>query len=110
MTRSFKSLVAEVSKDWDADALELHAQAQRYFEHQAEQQILLGRQLSELREGRHLSQKALEDLSGVGQAEISRIERGLSNPTRDTLTKLAAVFGARLAFVIDDAAPAPHNA
>jgi transcriptional regulator with XRE-family HTH domain len=46
-----------------------------------------------------MTQKALEEATGVQQSEISKIERGVANPTRDTLVKLGAAFGQRLAFV-----------
>ena len=45
-----------------------------------------------------LSQPALSEKSGVQQAEISRIERGLANPTATTLTRLANALDLRLEF------------
>lgn len=37
----------------------------------------------------NLTQKELSDRSGIDQADISRIERGLANPTLKLLQKLA---------------------
>jgi transcriptional regulator with XRE-family HTH domain len=37
--------------------------------------------------------------SGINQAEISRIERGQTNPTASTLTALLAPLGARVGVV-----------
>ena len=59
----------------------------------------LGAQLSVLRHRRGLSQIQLAAQTGIDQAEISRIERGLGNPTEDTLARLAAALGAELTFV-----------
>ena len=41
----------------------------------------------------NLSQAALSELCGVPQAEISRIERGLGNPTVATIEKLMSAMG-----------------
>jgi transcriptional regulator with XRE-family HTH domain len=45
--------------------------------------------LRELRKERGLSLEALGFLAGVDQATISRIERGLAEPRRDTVVQLA---------------------
>lgn len=41
------------------------------------------------RKNMNLTQKELSDRSGIDQADISRIERGLANPTLRLLQKLA---------------------
>jgi len=46
-----------------------------------------------------LSQRALARASGVPQSEISRMERGLANPTWRTLEAVARASGMTLAFV-----------
>ncbi len=38
-------------------------------------------------------------MTGIDQAEISRIERGVGNPTEDTLEHLGGALGVKLAFV-----------
>lgn len=48
--------------------------------------------LIERRRELRLTQKDLADRSGVGQAEISKIERGTRSPTIDTVSKLAAAL------------------
>ena len=45
--------------------------------------------LRELRQSRGLSLEALGYLAGVDQATISRIERGLAEPRRETVVRLA---------------------
>jgi transcriptional regulator with XRE-family HTH domain len=45
--------------------------------------------LRELRQSRGLSLEALGYLAGIDQATISRIERGIAEPRRDTVVRLA---------------------
>jgi transcriptional regulator with XRE-family HTH domain len=45
--------------------------------------------LRELRQSRGLSLEALGYMAGIDQATISRIERGLAEPRRDTVVRLA---------------------
>ncbi len=54
-----------------------------------EVQFTLVADLIALRKARGLSQKQLASAAGVQQADISKIERGLVNPTIRTLEKLA---------------------
>jgi DNA-binding XRE family transcriptional regulator len=57
------------------------------------------REVRELRKERHLTQKQLAAASGINQAEISRIERGQTNPTSSTLGALLSPLGARVGVV-----------
>lgn len=59
----------------------------------------IGAQLSVLRHRRRLTQTQLAEMTGVDQAEISRIERGVSNATEDTLARLARALDAELAII-----------
>lgn len=52
------------------------------------------------RKVRGLRQSDLADLSGIAQADISRIERGQIAPTTPTLLKLAEALGAQIQFVL----------
>lgn len=61
--------------------------------------IVLGLQFRDARVARGLTQRELADLSGVRQADISRIERGAGNPTESTLQRLAAALDRRLELV-----------
>lgn len=56
----------------------------------------IARVLTFAREYRRLSQKQLAEKTGIHQADISRIERGLANPTAATLDKLADALNAKL--------------
>lgn len=55
--------------------------------------------LVEAREAKGLSQRELEELSGVKQPQIARMERGNANPQIDTLFKLLAPLGKTIAIV-----------
>jgi DNA-binding XRE family transcriptional regulator len=51
---------------------------------------------------RGLTQRELAETSGVTQADISRIERGVITPTVPTLLRLVQALGANLAIVFDE--------
>lgn len=56
-------------------------------------------EIIEARNEKGLSQRDLEELSGVSQPVIARMETGKTNPTLDTVMKLLAPLGKRLAIV-----------
>ncbi len=66
-----------------------------------------GRVIHSARKARNLRQSDLAELSGIAQADISRIERGMIAPTTPTLLKLAEALGAQIQFVIPATASAP---
>lgn len=49
----------------------------------------VGRRLKEYRQAAGLTQTLLHEITGVGIANISRLERGLGNPTLEVLEALA---------------------
>ena len=51
------------------------------------------------RQEKGISQKKLEELSGVKQPVIARMESGASSPTLSTVMKLLAPLGKKLAVV-----------
>ena len=60
-------------------------------------------ELIKARQEKGLSQKKLEELSGVKQPIIARMEKGITNPQIDTVLKLLAPLGKTLAVVpLDD--------
>ena len=61
-----------------------------------EPEYQLIRLMIEGREKNHLSQKELADLTGITQADISRIENGNANPSLQTLKRLASGMGMRI--------------
>jgi DNA-binding XRE family transcriptional regulator len=59
----------------------------------------IARQLTELREKHQLTQVELAEKTGLPQAQISRIERGVVSPTSATLAKIAEALDADLRLV-----------
>ena len=58
-----------------------------------------GQIVSRLRQAKGMTQAALAEASGVGQAYISRLERGERDPTWTALRRLFAALGASLALL-----------
>ena len=48
-----------------------------------------------------LSQKQLAALTGIDQSDISKIERGVANPSVATLDRIAAALGGKLTITIE---------
>ena len=61
-------------------------------------------ELIKARQEKGLSQKKLEELSGVKQPVIARMEKGTTSPQLDTILKVLAPLGKTLAIV-----PLEHN-
>lgn len=55
-----------------------------------------GEVLREARERHGLGQRELAELAGTSQSQVSRIERGETSPTVQTLARLLAAAGERL--------------
>lgn len=82
---------------WDAQLEE-----EMYTPEEIAQNNLTAKIMCELiaaRKEKGLTQKELEQLSGVKQPAIARMERGLSSPTIDTLAKLLAPLGKTIEIV-----------
>jgi len=62
----------------------------------------LASQLLALRLAAGLTQAELAERAGLSQADISRYERGLGNPTSTTIEGIAAALGAHLELVRND--------
>ena len=98
---SFEDFLHEVRAEAEADGPAAVEELRRL-----EHRFRLAGQLVALCRARAVSQAELAQLSGVPQNEVSRVERGVGNPTLDTLVRLGGALGAHLAFVAD-APPAP---
>lgn len=57
---------------------------------------IIAEALTEARARMGMSQKELANLSGIDQSDISKIERGVSNPSVSTLDRLAMAMGLKL--------------
>ena len=96
MGKSFDELAAAAKAGWSEDARRVYDAAVSAFEAEMSEREQLGAQLAAARKARGLTQPDLSALTGIQQAEISRIERGAGNPTAATLLRLADALGQRL--------------
>jgi DNA-binding XRE family transcriptional regulator len=106
MGTKFNDYLAQAQAIATPDERELAEAFDAHYQAVCVEHFGLGEQLATRRAEAHLSQIRLAELSGVPQPEISRIEHGLSNPTRETLTRLGEPLGLVLAYVTADN-PAP---
>jgi DNA-binding XRE family transcriptional regulator len=99
MATKFNDYLAEARAKSTDDERELAAAFDAHYQAVYVQHFELGQQLTAQRTAAQLSQARLAELSGVPQPEISRIENGQGNPTRETLTKLGQPLGLVLSYV-----------
>ena len=66
---------------------------------ESDSRVALMGELVKARKEQGISQRKLEELSGVKQPVIARIENGSSNPQIETIIKLLAALGKTLAVV-----------
>lgn len=92
MSTSFDDFITELETEAAAEGPEAVAELEALRLH-----LSLAR--TALRRERHLTQKQLAELSGIDQAEISRIERGQANPTTATLGALTRALAADVQLV-----------
>ena len=96
-------------RDWDDFMTELAAEdAAEGPEALAESAILrahyeFANRVYQARKKLGMSQQALEAASGIDQAEISRIERGESNPTMATMVRVLAAVQLKLNYKSEEA-------
>jgi DNA-binding XRE family transcriptional regulator len=64
------------------------------------QSFLVGEAVAAARADANLSQKQLSALTGIDQSDISKIERGLANPSVSTLERLSKAMGKTLTIQI----------
>lgn len=99
MAESFERLAERAKAGWADDTRRVYEAATAVFESEVEQRARLGATLADVRHERGLTQVELSELTGIQQAEISRIERGVGNPTTTTLLRLSGALGRRLELV-----------
>jgi ribosome-binding protein aMBF1 (putative translation factor) len=91
MTTKFDDYVREVEDgSTDEQRRELDAARARFR---------IGARLLQQRQAAGLSQQQLAAASGIAQADISRIERGQTNPTAATLETLGGPLGVTLDYI-----------
>lgn len=58
--------------------------------------VALGESVMAARAEKGITQKELGELAGIDQSDISKIERGIANPSMSTLDRIAKALGAEL--------------
>lgn len=83
--------------DLDAEEIwEEGTEVKRIEESDLDLNSLLALNLVQTRDRTGMTQKQLAETTGIYQADISKIERGLANPSLSTLQRLADGLGAKL--------------
>lgn len=97
--RSHKDLTAEL-RAGDPAAVRAFERASRdHFRQARLESFGIGKRLADRRHELRVSQRDLAAQAGIPQAEISRIERGLGNPTLLTLARLAEALNLEVALL-----------
>lgn len=84
MPTKFKDFLRGVEEEARAEGPEAVEQLEAFRDH-----FRIGRKLAVARLAAKLTQKQVAERANVDQADISKIERGLANPTFDTLSAVA---------------------
>lgn len=85
-----------IGSDWEAVQAELFTQEEIA---ESNLRVALIGELIRARQEQGISQKRLEEMSGVKQPIIARMEKGYTSPQVDTLLKVLAPLGKTLAIV-----------
>lgn len=85
-----------IGKSWDEVRAELFTPEEIA---ESNLRVALIGELIKARHEKGLSQKKLEELSGVKQPIIARMEKGITSPQLDTVLKVLAPLGKTLAIV-----------
>lgn len=99
MTKTFDDLAKSIKAGWPDNVHRVYEAVASEFAAEVAERGELGARLAAARKARGLTQPALSALTGVQQAEISRIERGLSDPTATTLLRLARALEQKVVLV-----------
>jgi DNA-binding XRE family transcriptional regulator len=88
MATKFGDFVREIEAEAKAEGPEAVAQLEAFRDH-----FRVGRKLAQARLEKNLSQKQVASRAKVDQGDLSKIERGLANPTFATLSAVALAVG-----------------
>ncbi len=91
-----KTTISPIGDSWD-DYRNGHFTPEQIA--QADIKVKLIGEILNARHARGLSQRQLEDISGVSQPAIARIETGISDPQLSTIIKMLLPLGKTLAII-----------
>jgi len=63
--------------------------------------MTLGENIRSIRMSKHMSIQKVRDLTGLSKSTISEVERDISNPTIDTLTKIASALNVPIEIILE---------
>ena len=92
MATKFSDFMREVEEEAKAEGPEAVEQLKAFRAH-----FRLGRELSYARRRLRLTQKQVAKRADIDQAEVSDIERGMANPTLNTLNAVVSAVGLEIA-------------
>ena len=82
--------------DLDIEAETIYEDGETVREEKPAAFTMVGNAVAAARAKKGLSQKELSELSGIDQSDISKIERGIANPSVNTLNRLAEALDTKL--------------
>ena len=82
--------------DLDIEAETIYEDGMTVREEKPAAFIMVGNAVAAARAKKGISQKELSDLTGIDQSDISKIERGIANPSINTLSRIARALDAKL--------------
>ena len=82
--------------DLDIEAETVYEDGETVREEKPAAFVMVGNAVAAARAKKGLSQKELSVLSGIDQADLSKIERGIANPSVNTLDRIAQALDAKL--------------
>ena len=88
MATKFSEFMRGIEEEARAEGPEAVAQLEALRDH-----FRLGRQLAQARLKQKLSQTQVAERAQVDQGDVSKIERGIANPTLSTLSAVACAVG-----------------
>jgi DNA-binding XRE family transcriptional regulator len=98
-TIPYEDFMKDIRKAWTEDDWNTYNAISAEFQKEMTDRAELGTALQSARKALSLTQPTLSKLADVQQAEISRIERGVGNPTATTLFRLTHALGLKIAFI-----------
>ena len=97
-TTNYEDFVRPFREKASPQAEVVREAAGRAFDSELAERQAVGAALAAARKNCGATQQVVADAAGIQQAELSRIENGVSNPTVATLLKILAALDLRLAF------------
>ena len=82
--------------DLDIEAETIYEDGETIREEKPAAFVLVGNVVAAARARKGISQKELSERSGIDQSDISKIERGIANPSVNTLNRIAQALDAKL--------------